>query len=387
MNVEIRPTVLTGTVEAPPSKSYAHRLLLAAALSDRECKIENISSSDDVSATLDCVDTLKRGGEYYNCRESGSTMRFFVPLSLVKGDKAEFRGSERLMERGISEYEAVFAGKGITIEKKPTAMILRGKLSPGEYTLRGDVSSQFVSGLLLALPLLEGESRITVLPPVESRGYIDITLDVLRKFGISVFEREKNTFLVPGGQKYCGTDSTIEGDWSNAAFFCALSEMGVKLKITGLNENSLQSDRRCVEFFKALKNSAAEIELSDNPDLAPLLMAFAALHHGGTLTGTRRLALKESDRAAAMAEELRKFGAKIEINNNKVNIIKMELHTPTETLASHNDHRIVMALTLLCLRFGGTILGAEAVKKSWPEFFDVLRSLGTDISYNQGNTA
>ena len=380
MKAEIRPSVLSGTTEAPPSKSYAHRLLMAAALSDRVCRIENISRSDDISATLDCIETLKRGGENYACRESGSTLRFFVPLALVKGDKAEFRGSERLMERGISEYEAAFAEKGISIEKKPTAILLRGKLRAGEYTLRGNVSSQFVTGLLLALPLLEGESRITVLPPVESRGYIDITLDVLRKFKIRVFEREKNTFLVPGGQKYCGTDCAAEGDWSNAAFFCALSEMGAELKITGLNENSLQSDRRCVEFFKALKNSAAEIELSDNPDLAPLLMAFAALHYGGTLTGTGRLSLKESDRAAAMAEELEKFGAGIKIYNNSVNITKTRLHAPAEPLASHNDHRIVMALTLLCLRYGGTLCGAEAVNKSWPEFFDVLRSLGAELS-------
>ena len=380
MKVEIRPSVLSGTVKAPPSKSYAHRLLLAAALSDRVCKIENISSSDDISATLDCIETLKNGGENYNCRESGSTLRFLVPLSLVKGDKAEFRGSERLIERGISEYEAVFAGKGIRIEKKPTAIVLRGSLGAGDYTLRGDVSSQFVTGLLLALPLLEGESRITVLPPVESRGYIDITLDVLQKFGIRVFKREKNTFIVPGGQKYRGTDCAAEGDWSNTAFFCALLETGAALKITGLNENSLQSDRRCVDFFKALRNSASEIDLSDNPDLAPLLMAFAAMHHGGTLTGTKRLSLKESDRAAAMAEELGKFGAEIEVNNNEVNITKVKFHAPMEPLASHNDHRVVMALTLLCLRYGGTILGAEAIQKSWPDFFDVLRTLGAEIT-------
>ena len=381
MKVEIRPSVLSGTVEAPPSKSYAHRLLIAAALSESECKIENISFSDDISATLDCIETLKNGGQNYNCRESGSTLRFFVPLSLVKGERAEFRGSERLIRRGISEYEAVFAGKGIRIEKKPTAILLRGKLSAGDYTLRGDVSSQFVSGLLLALPLLEGESRITVLPPVESRGYIDITLDVLQKFGIRVFEREKNIFVVPGGQKYRGADCTAEGDWSNAAFFCALLETGAALEITGLNENSLQSDRRCVEFFKALKSSAAEIELSDNPDLAPLLMAFAALHHGGTLTGTKRLSLKESDRAAVMAEELRKFDAKIEVNDNEVNITKTKLHAPSEMLSAHNDHRVVMALTLLCLRYGGTILGAEAIQKSWPEFFNILRTLGADLRY------
>lgn len=380
MNVELKPAALSGTVEAPPSKSYAHRLLICAALSDSACKVNNLSLSDDISATLDCIETLKSGGKIYKCRESASTLRFFMPLSLVSGGEAEFRGSERLLWRGISEYEAVFAEMGVTVEKRPGAILLRGKLRAGEYTLRGDVSSQFVTGLLLALPLTEGESIITVLPPVESRGYIDMTLDVLKSFGIRVFEREKNVFAIPGGQKFHGADCTVEGDWSNAAFFYALSAMGSEVSITGLNENSLQSDRKCVDYFRILKSFAAEIDLSDNPDLAPVLMAFAVMNHGATFTGTKRLSLKESDRAAAMAEELQKFGAEIEVNNNSVNIKENPLHPPTEMLCSHNDHRLVMALALLCLRYGGTLCGAEAVKKSWPEFFDVLRSLGAEFS-------
>jgi len=375
MNVTIRPSVLSGTVSVPPSKSYAHRALICAALSETPCKVNNISRSDDISATLDCIDTLRSGTGIYNCRESGSTLRFFVPLSLVRGEKAEFRGSERLLLRGISEYETAFADKGIRIEKYPTSLILSGKLSAGEYTLRGDVSSQFVTGLLLSLPLVESESRIIVKEPVESRAYIDITLDVLRRFGIRVFEREKNVFTVPGEQKYRGTDFTVEGDWSNAAFFLAFPDV----KVTGLNEKSIQGDRRCLEFFDLLREGKAEIDISDNPDLAPILMAFAAMNNGATLTGTRRLKLKESDRAETMARELGKFGAKIEVDDNSVDIINHELHTPTEILNSHNDHRVVMALTLLCLRYGGTISGAEAVKKSWPEFFDVLTAAGAEI--------
>ncbi len=378
MNVVIKPSVLSGRAEAPPSKSYAHRLLICAALSEKECKVDNAGCSDDVSATMDCIETLKNGGRIYNCRESGSTLRFFVPLSLVGGGAAEFRGSTRLMQRGISEYERVFAEKSIQIRKQPSAVILRGRLKAGEYTLRGDVSSQFVTGLLLALPLVEGESKITLLPPIESRPYIGITLDVLQKFGIKVFERE-NCFIVPGGQRYSGTDCIAEGDWSNAAFFHALSEMGAELEITGLNGKSLQGDRRCIGFLGELKSSNAVIDLSDTPDLAPLLMAFAVLNHGATLTGTKRLSLKESDRAAAMAGELKKFGADIEVDDNSVNIIKTRLHTPSENLNAHNDHRLIMALTLLCLKFGGTISGAEAVNKSWPEFFDVLKTLGADL--------
>ena len=376
MNVEISPSVLSGMVDAPPSKSYLHRLLICAALSDNGCKVKNVSLSDDISATLDCIETLKSGNRVYNCRESGSTLRFFVPLSLVMGDAAEFRGSERLIQRGISEYEAAFADKGIKIEKTPTAVFLRGRLSAGEYTLRGDVSSQFVTGLLLALPLAEGESRLTVLPPVESRGYIDITLDVLQSFGISVFEPEKNIFIIPGGQKYSGTDCTAEGDWSNAAFFHALSAMGADLKIKGLNGNSRQSDRKCADYFKTLKCSAPEIDLSDCPDLGPVLFAAAAAKHGAVFTGTRRLRLKESDRTSAMAEELLKFGVRTKIEENRVTVFPGTLRRPTQPLSGHSDHRIVMALTLLCTRTGGEIAGAEAVAKSWPDFFPVLERAG-----------
>ena len=380
MNVTIKPSVLSGTVKAPPSKSYAHRLLICAALSDRECNVENVSCSDDIQATRDCIEALKSGGRIYNCRESGSTLRFFAPLSVVGGGEAVLCGSERLIGRGISEYEAVFSAMGIEIEKHPTDIALRGRLRAGEYTLRGDVSSQFVTGLLLALPLLDGDSRLTVLSPVESRSYIDVTLDVLKMFNISVFERERNVFEIPGAQKYRGTDSDVEGDWSNAAFFHALCAMGAEIKVTGLTTDSIQGDRRCLEYFRTLKDANAMIDISDTPDLAPLLMAFAAMNKGGRLTGTKRLRLKESDRAAVMAEELRKFGAKVIVNDNSVDIIKSRLYAPDKTLSAHNDHRIVMALTLPCLSLGGTISGAEAVKKSWPEFFEVLLSLGADVS-------
>lgn len=397
MNVRIVPSVLSGTVKAPPSKSYAHRLLICAALSGEECSVSNVALSEDVSATLDCISALgvkysvggaavrfcprgvERGSRIFNCRESGSTLRFFVPLSLVDGETAVFHGSERLIERGIGEYAAAFAGKGIETAYALTSVTLRGKLPSGEYTLRGDVSSQFVSGLLFALPLLDGESRITVQPPVESRAYIDITLDALHTFGVSVCEREKNVFTVSGGGKYIGTDCAVEGDWSNAAYLFALAELGNAVKVTGLNAGSVQGDRKCLEYLQRLKASATEIDLSDNPDLAPVLMAFAAMNNGGVLTGTKRLRLKESDRAAAMAEELGKFGAKTEVGDDRVVIYAAPLHAPAEALSAHNDHRVAMAMALPCLKYGGVICGAEAVNKSWREFFDVLRRLGGDV--------
>ncbi len=398
MNVKIFPSELGGTVNAPPSKSYAHRLLICAALSDRECTVSNISASEDISATIDCISTLgasceitgntvhvfprKEGsaGKIFNCRESGSTMRFFAPIALALGQEAELRGSARLIERGIDEYAFAFADKGIEFKKTPASVHLQGRLSAGEYILRGNVSSQFVSGLLFALPLLDGDSRITVLPPTESRAYIDITLDVLRKFGISVCENEKNVFDVPGGQKYSAVNCAAEGDWSNAAYLYALAEMGADIKIAGLKPDSIQGDRRCLEFFRSLKASSCEINLSDNLDLAPALMAFAAMNNGGALTGTRRLRLKESDRAAVMSEELAKFGAVTEVKDNCVLISKATLHAPEKPLSAHNDHRVAMALSLPCLKYGGVIEGAEAVNKSWPEFFDVLQTLGANIA-------
>lgn len=405
MNVEIMPSALRGTVNAPPSKSYAHRLLICAVLSDRPCRIGGISRSEDVSATLDCIVSLggsyridgstievyprsgEKAGEIFSCRESASTLRFFVPLALTMGQRSEFRGSQRLIQRGIDEYAAAFTGKGIEIKKTPAAVRLRGRLRAGEYVLRGDVSSQFVSGLLFALPLVGGESRITVLPPVESRAYIDLTLEVLHSFGVSVSEREKNVFDIPGGQKYTGADCAAEGDWSNAAVLYALAEMGAEIGITGLKADSAQGDRRCIEFLHSLKNSCAEIDVSGTPDLAPVLMAFAAMNRGALLTGTKRLRLKESDRAAVMAEELAKFGARTEVNDDSVFIAAARLHAPSEKLSAHNDHRAAMALALPCLKYGGVICGAEAVNKSWPEFFDVLQSLGgsirTDMPKNQ----
>ncbi len=233
MKVEIRPGSARGTVAAPPSKSYAHRLMLCAALAQGTSTVRGVSRSEDMGATLDCISSLGaryrldgdiltvRGasgplpqGAQFPCRESGSTLRFFLPLALVKGSGAVFTGTRRLMERGISVYETLFAEKNIGLQKSCESLTISGSLTPGRYTLRGDVSSQFVTGLLLALPLLDGASVLQVLPPVESRPYIDITLDAMRAFGITVTEAPKNTFHILGGQTYRPMDITVEGDLS-----------------------------------------------------------------------------------------------------------------------------------------------------------------------------
>ncbi len=413
MNITIKPGKLNGRITAPPSKSYAHRMLLSAAFTDGQSEISGISSSEDMLATLNCLTAL--GAEYektdsrvkikgikanhpdgreiraadhlpqFPCRESGSTLRFMIPVALAVCGGGCFTGEPRLIERGIGIYEDLFADRGISVDKTNNSISVRGKLSAGEYTIRGDVSSQFITGMLFALSLLEGESRVEVLPPVESRAYIDITVDVLKTFGVQVTEEKENLFTIRGGQSYQAGNYRVEGDWSNAAFLYAFNTVGNELEIDGLNEHSIQGDRVCVSCFDQLtgKNAAAaeelSIDLSNTPDLGPVLFAAAAALRGGYFTGTRRLRIKESDRAQAMAEELQKFGVKCLVGENEVVVLQSLLRKPEVPLNGHNDHRIVMALSVLASVTGGTIEGTEAVSKSWPEFFDVMEELGLDI--------
>lgn len=400
MKLKIRPSRLCGEVKAPPSKSYAHRMLICAALADGESRIHGISESEDMLATLDCIKALgaeyeKRGdtvtvtgrsgrtpeGAVFRCRESGSTLRFMIPLSLT-GASVRFEGTERLLERGVGIYEQLLGEKGVVIKKDGRGIGLRGGLAAGDYVLRGDVSSQFVTGLLFALPEKRGKSTIRVLPPVESRAYIDITLAVLRAFGIEISEPEKNLFLIPGGQRYRAGDRQVEGDWSNSAALAAFNFIGGSVSVTGLNHDSIQGDRVCLEYFERLMTPGAVLDISDCPDLGPVLFALAAaLGHGAQFTGTRRLRIKESDRAAVMAQELSAFGAEAELSDNSVLIRPGELRAPSRVLSAHNDHRIVMALTLLCSLTGGVIDGVQAVRKSYPGYIDELVSLGLGAEY------
>ncbi len=387
MDIKIEKKRVSGEVIAPPSKSYAHRMMICAALAGGESVIKGVSGSEDISATLDCITELgaecllengtlkvrgtygKASGSTFKCRESGSTFRFFIPIALTSGREICFKGASRLIERGIGVYEDIFAKKGISVKKEKDSVTLSGKLSAGEYVLPGNVSSQFVSGLLFALPLLDRDSVIRVLPPVESRGYIDITLDVLKRFGIEITESEENVFSVKGNSVYKPCTCEVEGDWSNGAALLAVNEIGGSLTVKGLNPESLQGDRCCIEIFKKLGTENAEIDLSLCPDLAPIMFAVAALKNGAVFTGTRRLRIKESDRAQAMADELARFGVKVDVEENRVTVHKCELNSPNTPCDSHNDHRIVMALTLLGLSVGCEIRGAEAINKSYPDFF------------------
>ena len=394
MEVTIKPGRVRGKITAPPSKSMAQRFLICGALAQGTSKIENIALSEDVAAAIRCLRALgaeievngsvaevrggiaPRDGAVADCGASGAVLRFLIPAAIASGKEITFTGTPRLFERPLGVYEEICAGRGIEFVRGENSLTVKGKLPAGEYRIPGDVSSQFASGLLFALPLQEGESRIEFTTRIESKSYIDMTLYALRRFGISAGWEGERLIKIPGCEKLRPAKVLVPGDYSNAAFFAAMNCFGSEIEIAGLDPDSLQGDRAYEEFFPLLCAGRPSIDISACPDLAPVLFAVAAAKNGALFTGTRRLAYKESSRAAAMAEELAKFGARLEIGENFVAVSGGGLHPPEEKLDSHNDHRIAMALAVLCTAFGGTISGGEAVRKSCPNFFDTMKSLG-----------
>ena len=396
MNVEIFPSVAKGKIHPPPSKSYAHRLLICAALSDGASKISNIGSNDDILATIDCLKNIgadidingnvatvkgidiskKLKKLYLNCNESGSTLRFFIPLSLLLSEETVFYGSDRLLSRPQSMYEAIFKEQGCFIENDGKQLKTAGELKYGVLKMRGDVSSQFLTGLLFALPLLKGDSEIVLTTPLESAPYVDITIDVLSKFGVSVERKSENCFYIKGNQKYSPRSLSVECDWSNAAFLDAFNLSGGNVAVEGLDYESWQGDKAYKGFYEKIKSGCPEIDISDCPDLGPVLIAVSAICNGAVIKGTKRLKIKESDRGEAMKRELKKFGVDITVNDDSIVVPKAKLLTPTENLCCHNDHRIAMSLAVLCSVVGGVLENAQCVKKSYPEFFDDIKTLG-----------
>lgn len=400
MKVRISPGHINGRIIAPPSKSCCHRSLICSALSDGPCLIENIEMSDDINATMDCLKALgadiiksednsfkiiplikKDTAPLFNCRESGSTLRFMIPVALSQYDDVIFTGSSRLIERGIDVYHEIFKKCNITYNQNNNIIHISGKLQPGKFELPGNVSSQYVSGLLFSLPLLENDSTVKLISPVESRPYINITIDILKNFNIEIAEINENEFFIRGNQKYKSTEYTVPGDWSNGAALLCYNYFGSGAQIENLDESSLQGDKRCIEIFNSLNEGYFKTDISDCPDLAPVLFAFASLKHGGLFTGTKRLKIKECDRGECMKTSLEKFGLKAEIFDNFVKIYPGKPIPPNKPLDSFNDHRIVMALTFLLSFTGGYIENAEAVNKSFPSFFEILKKAGLDIEY------
>lgn len=396
MNVIIEKSSLKGRLAAPASKSMAHRLLICAGLSEGESVIENISYSEDILATLDCLKAMgaeiEKGesrvkikgispekvteGKVFPARESGSTLRFFIPLALLSSSEHTFTGYGRLMERPMEVYEKICCEKGLLFKREHGTIKVKGILTSGEFTVRGDISSQFISGLLFALVLADGDSKIKLLEPVESRSYINMTIDAMNSFGVSVKWLDSATIYIKGSQKYESRNLSVEGDWSNAAFLDAFNLLGGEIEVTGLKNDSLQGDRIYKNYFEKLDEGTPTLDVRDCPDLAPILMTLAAALNGAVLTGTARLRIKESDRGQVMKEELSKFGADVEVKENEIIIKKSPLHKSEKVLSGHNDHRVVMSLSVLATLYGGEIEGAEAVNKSYPDFFEALGNCG-----------
>lgn len=393
MNITIEKSTAVGTVFAPPSKSMAHRYLICAAFSEKST-VKNVEYSEDILATLDCLEALgtniercentvtlgglkeKISSANLNCRESGSTLRFMLPISLIFANEVTFSGKGKLMERPMTVYEQLFNEKGIDFSKNDGVIKAGGELSPGVYTVDGGVSSQFISGLLFALPLLNGKSVINIVGELQSESYLKLTLSALEKFGIEIDYTDIRHIVIKGNSTYKNMDITVEGDYSNAAFFDAFNFLGGNVKIDGLMKESLQGDKVYYSMFEKLCRENATISLADCPDLAPILFVVAAANHGGYFTDTARLKIKESDRAECMKAELSKFGVKMEVYENSVRVYAGEIYPPKEPIDGHNDHRIVMANSVLLTKTGGSIRGAQAVNKSFPNFFELLIKVG-----------
>ncbi len=420
--------VPAGHVCAPPSKSMAHRLLICAALSPGETVVENLAWSADIRATVAALEALGaqvetgaahacvRGvsppftppGAPVDCNESGSTLRFMIPLFSLCGS-AVLTGAARLFARPLSVYESIFAQQGLLFEKKDNCLTLGGPLAGGAFCLPGDVSSQFSSGLLFALPLLPGGGRVVVAPPFESKSYVALTRAAQAMFGVDSSWDDENTICIDSNQKYnmCTEPVIVEGDWSQAAVPAVIAAVRGDVRISGLARGSAQGDRVIVDVLAkcgAVINweedilhishpghplaAPGDIDLADCPDLGPILCCLALFCEGETrLVNAGRLRIKESDRIASMETELRKLGASVASTGSSVSIrggVPLVLDGGV-ALAAHNDHRVVMALSAAALCGGGCvdISGAEAINKSWPDYFSALQALGAEVELHE----
>ena len=396
MTVTIEQSHISGEAIAPPSKSMAHRHIICAALTKQKCRIENVAMSDDIKATVNSLKALGVEFEYEKnalcvdgrglftktdtllCNESGSTLRFLIPVCLLADKPITLTGSKRLFERSLEVYGELCEERGFEFKKTDGSVTVSGALKSGRYKLRGDVSSQFISGMLFALSTVDGFSEIELMGNIESLPYIDMTVAVLKKYGAQT-ERTGKLIKINGG-KLLPTNEKIEGDMSNAAFFEALAVLGHNVTLSGVNKNTLQGDRVFYDYFEKLKNGTPTLDVADCPDLAPILMAVAAAKNGCRLVGTHRLKIKESDRGAAMKAELEKLGVFVNVEQNEITV-SGKISAPESDIESHNDHRIVMACAVLLTLTGGRINGAEAVNKSFPDFFEKLILLGTKVTY------
>ena len=420
MRARITPAKIdSGNITIPPSKSLAHRAIICACLAPGRSVISNIDYSVDIRATIegmrhlgasikedkdtlfiDGIETFQYDGDVVNCHESGSTLRFFLPLFSLTGKRATFSGSKRLIERPQNVYEMLFQEQGIDFVRTYPNIIIDGRLKPGELTLKGNVSSQFITGLLFALPLLEADSKIHIEPPFESRSYVDLTIQMLKCFQIIVEYEDAYTLAIKGNQQYQPTDVLVEGDYSQLVFWASLGVLNHSVETHGLDLHSLQGDKKTIDIFQSMNAgikvlddgyqfcpgtlNGTVIDLNDCPDLGPMLFALATQANGKTtFQNAGRLRIKESDRIEAMETELKKLGCSISSTFGTVTITGPVKLQGNVTLHGHNDHRIVMALSILATIADEpiTIDDAQAISKSYPGFFKDLASCGIFIEF------
>lgn len=420
--IEITPKLLTGSLEIPPSKSVSHRAIISAALAKGESVISNVLMSHDMIATCDAMvalgasiekqeqqngrfiltikgcDPLALKTETIECNESGSTLRFIIPIVLLQSKRAVITGKGRLVTRPMKPYYEIFAEKGIRYEhlnkEQDLPLAVEGILTPGVYRIDGGVSSQFITGLLFALPLLSGDSVIELTSKLESKPYIDITLEVLKHFGIAVINDNDQRFVIKGNQAYTPGNYRVEGDFSQGAFWLAAGAIGERMDCKDLDFSSFQGDKVMVDLIKQMGGDISVladglvvkksdtcgivIDVSQCPDLVPILAVLGSLSKGTTtIINGERLRFKESDRLMATALELNKLGGNIKETADGLVIHGVEGFTGGQ-VKSHNDHRIAMALAIASIRASGKIIldGAEAVNKSYPHFWEDFTAMG-----------
>ena len=396
-------------VHVPSSKSLSHRYLIVSALADGTSRIRNLAHNSDIDATINalrkcgvCIDTdgdttavkgvggiIDYDGSVVDCNESGSTLRFMLPIIALSDKEVIFTGKGKLMERPLSVYEDFY-----DIDKESESIKVRGIIMPGEYHIRGDVSSQFISGLLFVLPMLNNDSKLIIDEAFESKSYVILTIEALNKAGVEIVMND-NEIYVKGNQKYNPVDIEIDGDDSQAVFFgCEALIADKKITIDNLNSDSLQGDH---VFIKHLQDAGGvvsndnsfergllkpfEADLKDCPDLGPMLFGLAGCIDGTCVFhNTKRLRLKESDRIESMKMELEKIGCKVIEYDNKVEITGNK-YTGDVCFDSHNDHRIAMALSIVGLNVDGEVVidNCEAVNKSYPKFYEDLEKTGVEV--------
>ncbi|MBE6873288.1 MAG: 3-phosphoshikimate 1-carboxyvinyltransferase [Ruminococcus albus] len=403
MNIKITPKKLSGEVTPPPSKSAAHRMLIAAALAEGNSVIDRLYPSVDILTTVDAMRQL--GAEItvegeravvkgivkapekavIDCCESGSTLRFLIPVAAALGVEATFLGRGKLPERPITPYLQEFPKHGVEFDYSGTMpFTIKGRLRGGVFEIDGGISSQFITGLLLAMPLTKEGGAIKLTSKLESRPYVDMTRGVMEELGVRA-EVSDSGFEVAAGQKYQPFSGAVEGDHSQGAFFEVADALGSKVEISGLNVNSFQGDKKIIEICREMvynKEGALrpfEVDVADIPDLVPILAVLASFCDGESrITGAARLRIKESDRLAAMEETLNALGGDVTATEDSLIIRGRDTLAGGVTVSAHNDHRIAMAMAIAATRCEKPIIieGAECVRKSYPDFWEVYRGLG-----------